>query len=508
MINRILRPHQERAITMLRQSLGPKRRRRPLLQAPTGAGKTIIGAAIIDMALVKSKRVIFTVPALSLIDQTVERFAEEGIGRIGVIQAAHPLTNPDQPVQIASVQTLLRRQIPPADLVLVDEAHRWFDFYARWMNDPAWTAVPFVGLSATPWTKGLGLHYDDLLVPTTIRELIEQGYLSPFKVFAPNHPDLSRVRTLAGDYHEGDLADAMMDRQLTADIVQTWLKLGEGRPTLGFAVDRAHAKTLQREFERVGVPCGYVDAYTGSAEREEIRQAFHAGDLKIVWNVGVLTTGVDWDVRCIILARPTKSEMLFVQIIGRGLRTADGKDHCLILDHSDNHLRLGFVTDIHHDALDQGKMRQKSDHKDQEVLPKECPQCHFLRPPKVSPCPNCGFKPEIRSKIVCEEGDLVELLPNTKTKPVTYTPAQKRRIYGMFKHAANERGYDGGWAAHKFKDYTGDWPNGLRDATPVAPTPEIRSWIKAATIRWARRKNRLDGPAANTNVEVKDDVAA
>jgi superfamily II DNA or RNA helicase len=147
-----------------------------------------------------------------------------------------------------------------------------------------------------------------------------------------------------------------MDRpELVADVVETWIKRGENRSTLCFAVDRAHAKNLQQQFESAGIRCGYIDAYTDSEERERIADLFHDGTYRVVCNVGCLTTGVDWDVRCIILARPTKSEMLFTQIIGRGLRTADGKDDCLILDHSETHLRLGFVTDIHHESLDEGR---------------------------------------------------------------------------------------------------------------------------------------------------------
>src|SRR5258708_9633418 len=118
-------------------------------------------------------------------------------------------------------------------------------------------------------------------------------------------------------------------------------------------------------------------------EGSAIAKGFHAGEVDVVCNVGCLTTGIDWDVRCIILARPTKSEMLFVQMIGRGLRTADGKVDCLVLDHSDTHTRLGFVTDIHHDDLDDGKPRPKAESKAIAKLPKPRPKCTFLMPPQM-----------------------------------------------------------------------------------------------------------------------------
>ncbi len=321
-----LRPHQTLALSMLRSSLAGGRRR-PMLQAPTGFGKTLLSAAITDGARRKGKRVLFVVPALSLINQTVEAFAAEGILEVGVIQGNHELTDWSMPVQVASVQTLERRRMPECDIAIVDEAHRWFKFYERWFAEAQY---PIIGLSATPWAKGLGKHYDDLLIAATTQELIDAGYLSRFKVYAPSHPDLSDVRTVAGDYHEGDLGKAMDKIPLVADIVSTWKRLGENRSTLCFAVNRAHARNLQAQFEGAGIPTAYVDAYTTVEEREAIAEQFHEGEVRIICNVGTLTTGIDYDVRCIILARPTKSEMLYTQIIGRGLRTAEGKDDCLL----------------------------------------------------------------------------------------------------------------------------------------------------------------------------------
>ncbi len=125
-----------------------------MVQAPTGFGKTVLSGEIVRRALDKGNRVIFTVPAISLIDQTVHSLYADGITDVGVIQADHPETNWLRKVQVASVQSLQRRRIPPADLVLIDEAHRWFKFYETWMAMDEWRNVPFVGLSATPWTKG------------------------------------------------------------------------------------------------------------------------------------------------------------------------------------------------------------------------------------------------------------------------------------------------------------------------------------------------------------------
>ena len=271
-----------------------------------------------------------------------------------------PRTDPDQPVQICSVQTLARRKTPGAAIVIIDEAQQMHKSVLKWMADPAWARVPFIGLSAAPWARGLGKHYDDLIIATTTQELIDAGYLSPFIVYAPAVPDLSAVKTVAGDYDEGQLADAMDEPRLVGDVIEHWLKHGENRSTLVYGVNRAHAKHLQQRFVEAGIVAEYMDGLTSREDREATFVRFRAGETRIIANVGVLTTGVHLDVRCIIDCKPTQSEMLFVQTIGRGLRTAEGKDKLLVLDHAGNTLRLGLVTDISHDSLDDGEQRKSA----------------------------------------------------------------------------------------------------------------------------------------------------
>lgn len=481
-MNAILRPHQVQLIQNIEQAVDGGCLH-IMAGAPCGFGKTMVGSAIADKIQKAGKRMIFTVPALSLIDQTAEKFWAEGVRDVGVIQANHRMTNYSRPVQIASVQTLQRREVPAADLVIIDEAHRWFDSYADWIHGP-WKNIPVIGLSATPWTRGLGRHFDRLIIGATTKELIDAGYLSKFRVFAPASPDLSGVRTIAGDYHEGDLSKAMDKAPLVADVVDTWKERGQNRPTLCFAVDRAHAKNLQSKFESAGISAGYVDAYTPVLERKEIARQFHAGKIKVVCNVGCLTTGIDWDVRCIILARPTKSEMLFVQMIGRGLRTANGKDDCLILDHSDNHIRLGFVTDIQHDRLDDGRERQKAQPKAAEALPKKCPKCTFLKPPKLAQCPACGFKPEPRCDVVSADGELIELSSRFTAKRLNRE--EQATFFRELKHHAATHNYKHGWVAHKFREKFGHWPNGLEHLTGLPPSAATIGWIRSRQIAYAK----------------------
>jgi len=458
---------------MLRASLRAGKRR-PVLQAPTGYGKTVLASHIVLGALARKKRVVFCVPAIDLIEQTVQSFRADGIEDIGVIQADHWMTDWSKPVQVASAQTLARRPHPEADLVIVDECHRAHQHYFDWMAHPDWQKKPFVGLSATPWTKGLGKHYDDLIVSATTAELIERGYLSPFRVFAAGHPDLTGVRIVGGDYHEGQLSDAMNTSPLNGDVVATWQRLGAGRPTLVFGVDCAHAQALQQAFRDAEINAGYQDALTPASERERIKRRFHSGEYPVVCNVGTLTTGVDWDVRCISLVRPTRSEMLYVQIIGRGLRIATGKADCLILDHSDTTLRLGFVTDILHDELDDGKKKPAAGsapewEESEGELRKKHATPHDKAAELVELQPGAGVR-RGRQGVIEISGEEIGL------------PLFAAALRGY----AAERGYKSGWAAHKYKEAVGTWPAFASDE--VDPPAAVRRWIKSRQIAWARRR--------------------
>jgi DNA repair protein RadD len=485
-VARPLRPHQERAIEMLRQSLG-KGNKRVVLQLPTGAGKTRVAAEIVLSARAKRRSVCFTAPAISLIDQTVDAFEGDGVRGIGVIQSSHHRTDPFQPVQVASVQSLARRTLPHSDIVIVDECHARHKVISEWMK--AEPNKVFIGLSATPWARGMGDEWQDLVKPVSMQELIDAGWLSPFRVFAPSHPDLSNVATIAGDYHEGQLSEVMQDKRLVADVVQTWKQRANGAPTLVFAVDLAHAETLQRQFAAAGVAMGYCDASVDLVERQHLFRQMARGDIAGIVNVGTLTTGVDADVRCVVMARPTKSEMLFVQCIGRGLRTAPGKDHCLILDHADNHARLGFVTTIGYDELLKGKDKPEPKAKEKgENLPRECPSCGAIK--QRGPCPACGFEPARQSEIEYEEGQLIEIAPKAAKEPAV-TMQDKGAFYAELLWLARERGYSKGWAAHKYREKFGVWPVGeAKHVLPRQTTDKVRDYVRSREIVFAKSKEK------------------
>lgn len=474
-----LRAHQAEAVHLLRQSLVAGYRR-PVLELPTGAGKTRTAAEIVNLALGKGKGVAFTVPAISLIDQTVKAFEREGIYSINVMQGQHPRRDPLAKVHVVSVQTLAKRDRPDVGMVIVDEAHMRHKPLQEWMRDEP--NKVFVGLSATPWARGMAEDWDTLVQPVTMNQLIADGLLSPFRVFAPTHPDLSGVKVTAGDFNEKQAGEVMSDRRIVGDVVETWKARAQGLPTLVFAVDRAHAEKLQQAFAAAGVAMGYCDANTDRIEREVLFERMARGELAGICNIGTLTTGVDADVRCVVLARPTRSEMLFVQMVGRALRRADGKDHAVILDHADNHARHGFVTDIHHDKLLSGSDKPRQTRKEQgEKLPRECGKCGALRAGRE--CLACGFVASRQSEIEHEAGELVEV----KGKKKNYTMEEKQAWWSQLLAVASRRGRTRGWASHSYQEKFGVWPRGMADRVQE-PTPEVLSYCKAKDIRHAKRQ--------------------
>lgn len=473
-------PHQRKAIVMLKASLTAGNNR-IVLQLPTGAGKTRIAAEIVIEARAKGKSVMFVVPAISLIDQTLEAFEAQGVDEVGVIQANHPRTHYGMPVQIASVQTLARGLKVPTDMVIVDECHVSYKVIREWMKrEPS---KVFIGLSATPWRKGMKDEWQDLVIPERMQALIDLKRLSPYHVLAASHPNLAEVHTKHGDFVQDELASVMSEARLIADVVETWLKEAQWRPTFVFAVDRAHARKLQQQFEAAGVMMGYCDKDIGRVERQIMLDQMAAGKLAGIINVATMTTGIDADVRCIVLARPTKSEMLFVQCVGRGLRTAPGKDHCLVLDHGDNHARLGFAAEIHHDQLCGKKSPEKSIRKKPETIEAkavECIKCQYLKPPRVHQCLWCGFAPLPQSNIEFEEGELVEV----KAKRLG---VDKQEFWSMALHLAGGRDKNRKFALSLYRQRFDDWPNGLADVA-VCPSIEFVSWEHSRRIAWAKKK--------------------
>jgi DNA repair protein RadD len=509
-----LRSDQEDAIVRLREVVGSGEKR-IVMQAPTGFGKALVMADITAAAVAKGRKVMITVPMISLVDQMVDMLAGQGVADVGVVQATHHMQDYGKPVQVCSVQTLAQRgldKLPEAAVVLVDECHKWFDFFGQWFTLPKWEKVPIIGVSATPWTKGLGSYFRELVTVRTIGQMMEAGTLASFRTFAPDRPDLNGVRNSGDDYVQDDVYQVMRGPRLTASIVESWRELGEDRPTVCFCVNRAHAAQVAKEFEDKGIASGYMDCNTPLWERAEVRQRFLRGDIRVVCNVDVIGLGVDWpEVSCISYCRPTRSDIRFVQNIGRGLRTSPGKKDLIVIDHSDTTLRLGFVSEIYseHTLLDDGKAKAKQEKGVQ--LPKLCPECFFLKPPRQAVCPNCGHRVEQHAEpILCERGTLREIKPG-EDDPLSRLRKrlpERAHVFGQLKWWAAHKGYKDGWAFYKYRElYAVKYvSNGLEWQDKVsAPTPEVLEvifFLQDKRSREWRNEKRREGYARRKQARV------
>ena len=489
-----LRPYQLGVIQSMRNLLAGGSRR-VMCYSPTGSGKTEIGMAIIKGAVLRQRRAVFLCNRIHLVEQASRRFFRAGIPH-GVIQGDNT-RNIDQPVIVASIQTVARRGMPDCDLIMIDEAHAVAG--SRDFRNVIFqrSNVPVIGLSATPFSRGLGKHYDEvggalfesMAVATTIQELIDDGFLVDCDIYAPSEPDMTGIKQSRNafgemDWSDMDVANAVDKPQLIGDIVGHWMALSRGLPTVCFASNIAHSKHIVESFRAVGVSAEHIDCYTDEDERLAILRRVETGETTIISNVGILAEGWDFPAcRTMILARPTRSLIRYIQMIGRVLRPHDTKDRALVLDHSGTVQRLGFPTDDLPLDLDDGKPKESKQSKKEEALPKKCPECHFMKPPKVSVCPQCGFKASRQNQVEEIDGEL-QLITKGKKK---FAAQDKQRVYSELLAIKLARGYSDGWVSHKYRAIFGVWPKGLIDAA-IEPSQEVKSWVTSQNIRFAKAK--------------------
>ena len=286
----------------------------------------------------------------------------------------------------------------------------------------------------------------------------------------------------------------MCGADLIGNIVENWLKNGQNLPTICFCVNVKHANFINEQFNLCGVKAEIMTASTPQEDRKTIINHFELGITKIIVNVGVLVAGFDSDVRCIIYARPTKSEIRWIQCLGRGLRTTKGKSKCLIFDHSGTVHRLGFPDDIEYDSLndDSDGLQQQQMGKINQIerKPKECPSCHYMKEIGVYECPKCGFKPVVKEDV---ETDDKRELKAIKSKDIAFTPEQKQSWWSQIKFFQKERANQGrplsdGWCANLYRKKFGIWPRGLHNSI-IETSPEVRNYIKHSFIVYAKQNN-------------------
>ena len=491
-----LREYQKTVIDRLRQSLRAGSRR-PLLVSPTGSGKTVVMSEIIRCAADKGSDVVVMVPRRELAFQMSEKLDLFGV-KHGIIMAGESM-RPYERVQVCSWDTLharaMRRQkiqLPKAALILIDEAHTALTDTRKDILD-AYPDARIIGVTATPCHgsgKGLGDVYDDLVQSCTVRELTDAGYLVPVRYFAPSEPDLKGLRLKKdGDYQESGLA-ARMD-PLVGDVVQNWMRIASDRRTVVFCVNRDHARHVAAEFERHGVQTAYLDGETPTDDRRDILHRIEHADLRVVVSIGVLTMG--WDspsVSCAILARPTHSLGLYLQMAGRILRPSEGKTDCVMIDHSGAVYEHGRVDDPIEWSLDPSSSvsERKAKKQKERKEPKDitCCKCKTVFR-GARRCPSCGHELIPQGKpIPTHQADLMEVVREGSTRNRKDTWDQKAEFMAGLRCYAKRKGYSDGWCAHQYRSRYSVWPRheSVKNATPSPTVPhEVLGWIQHQAIK-------------------------
>jgi superfamily II DNA or RNA helicase len=473
-----LRPYQLDAIEAVRAEIRAGRRR-VLLCVPTGGGKTLTAASVLASAVRKGSRVLFVAHRKELIDQCCSTFARLGVTSFGVIRAQDPRRDPMQPIQIASIQTLARREKPPADIVVIDEGHRALaKSYIKHLFEAYPTAI-FVLLTATPCrTDGRPLKdvADALVLGARYSGLIAEGFIvAPIVYGTPVLPDLRKVRTTAGDFNQEDLEAAVNRSALIGNCVTEWQKRSEGRKTVVFAVSVAHSRALCDAFSAAGARAGHIDGATPENERAETLARLERGDLDVVCNVGVLCEG--WDMpscKCLVLARPTKSLALYMQMAGRILRPWQGVEP-LILDHGGNVDRHGMPHVDREWSLD-GKVKRSG-----AAGCKPCPVCFCYVPNGLRVC-SCGhvFDVAAGGGEVAEE----DMIPVELALRTLEGPDAQLAFFRTTAKTASERGWKPGAIAIRFRERFGKYP-------PAGWMPAAKKGL-AKDEEWTAKRARRD----------------
>lgn len=426
-------------------------------QAATGFGKTCVGAATAQLASDKGNTVIITVHRDNLVRQTAQTFAEFGID-YGYILAGLSYERWKR-VHIASINTLQRRldAIPAPKLLIIDEAHlAAAQTWSKVVNYYRARGSKILGLSATPTRldgKPLDALFDTIVHGPSVRWLIDHGFLSDYIAYCPSTIDLSGVHTRMGDFQKDELAAAMDRPSITGDAVTHYRKLALGTRAVCYCVSIAHSQHVAASFSAAGIPAGHLDGTTPRPEQRRIIAEFAAGQLQVLCNVELITTGFDLSaqvgrdvpIETIIGLRPTASLALHLQMIGRGLRR---KPHpAILLDHAGNVLRHGLPDDDREWSLAGADRKTR---KAAAALPiRQCENCFTVHRPAPA-CPNCGYRyPNHGREVEQVAGELTAVDPQALRRQHRAEQSHARSLEDLVS-LARARGYKNpyAWATH------------------------------------------------------------
>ena len=414
-----LRDYQIEVLDHLRTSL-KQGAKAPLLVLPTGAGKTVIFSELAKDFVAQDKNVLILVHRRELVKQACEKLDLIDVD-YGVIASGFD-SNEDSSLQVASVYTLWRRIAANKDtfvpdVIIFDEAHHIAAGTWTTIIDKYKTALR-VGVTATPIrldNRPLGKFFDRLINGVQVNHLVSKGYLCDHKVFAGAVlPDLSKLKERRGDYQAKDLREVMDQPVIIGDAVYQYKKHLSNKPAIAFCVDIAHATKVLQQFKKEGVKAELLTGSMKLDERDNVLNRLRSHKTHVVVSVDVISEGTD--LPCVsgaILLRPTKSQALYMQQVGRILRPEKDKT-AIVLDHVGNTYRHDFI-DI------ERSWKLEFDHEEIKKLPKPvfitCKNCGFVYKPQKS-CPNCGLKVS-KKELLAIEGELKELKRQEEKQPIT-----------------------------------------------------------------------------------------
>lgn len=493
-----LRPYQELAVEGLRQGLRDGHRCQ-ILCSPTGSGKTVIGAYLLQEVQAKGRKAAFVVDRVALCGQTSRVLWDYGIQH-GIAQGQNSFGR-HEPIQVCSSQTIEKRGfLPDLDLMIVDEAHTQRKFIVNFAKN---SKIPIIGLTATPFSKGLGATYSNVVNVTTTDELIEQKYLAPLVAYAAKEIDMTGAKVVAGEWTDREVEER--GREIIGDIVKEWVEktnhhFGGPVKTIGFSATVAHGEEICREFQAAGYDFRQISYKDRDDDyRADLIQQFRDGQITGLVSCEALAKGFDVpDVLCLISARPyRKSFSSHIQQIGRAMRASPGKEYALVLDHCGNftgfldRMDEFFANGVY--ELDDGerdsKVREEGVKEKTDIV---C-ACGYVLKPSMDTCPACGAQRKRKNTIETKPGVMVEV-ERGKEKPVKPYLKDPEVAWGGICHIAMLRKKGDVEAAKKFalaqyRNFYDEWPDRSWGFAPAEfADPGLASHIKANLIRYAKRR--------------------
>jgi superfamily II DNA or RNA helicase len=482
-----------------------------LLQAPCGSGKTAMAAHFIAMRREhKREKAIVFAHRREIVGQTALKL--EGAGLIPEIIMAGHAPNPWSNVKVASVDTVWAAHkrgvpFPEAQFVVVDECHTGIlaERYQAMLKHYREQGAMLLGMSATPIGKGgvgLGGVFDEMVRTPDTPWMIEHGYLCQPDYRVGKAPTVNELKLK--NYTDKQIEEIMDDRMLIGDVVENWLLYAKDRKTIVFAAGVGHSMHLVAQFVAAGVRAVHIDGDTPKEIRDDVYAKSESGEIQVISNAQVYVEGTDFPwIDCVVDAAITNSLRVYLQKNWRAGRAYPGKQDFLVLDHANNVKRHGRLELPRNWELTEGKEqaeKMQQERKETERVQIQCKVCGFIV--RGIQCHHCGtpvrsmqekgvdFLPGILVEMTIDEFEKKTEPKKEKPKAREYTMSEKQDWYSGFLHMALERGRNQGWAAHRYKEKFGVWPNQLKKVAAI-PTLEVEQYDRHLRIKFAKRRESV-----------------